>query len=417
MRLLILALAVIIGACAITAADDNDYLAQPDYDYDYSEDPLFPPDLFTREALRSGAVILYMFGLVVVLILIGLLSYFLLVPSILAMTNCCSRVSSAEAAAATIAASLISAPALFTSITGVFLAKSDVGLGSAVGGAVFKLLLMAIVCAFIGRRRVNFKLTWLPLIRNCVFYIVTLVFLVLFMLDELVMQWESGLLLLLYVAFVIVAMITGRMCGRKETMTPAQDIRMTEHDLKGEPLTGQVLDPNQDETKLGADCKIYHPLIYTVSILVLAALSYLMVWWAAVIGETLGVPSTMMGLTVLALGSSLPYLMTCIIIARKGFADSCLSVALGSNIFDLTVGLALPWFLYGIFNGVNVAVSSSGMGCSISLLLLVHLAVLIAVALSGMRFNLCVGLTALVAYVAFVLVAFGFEYALYDCPI
>ena len=41
-----------------------------------------------------------------------------------------------------------SAPELFTSIIGVFIAKSDVGIGTIVGSAVFNILFVIAACAF-----------------------------------------------------------------------------------------------------------------------------------------------------------------------------------------------------------------------------------------------------------------------------
>lgn len=42
----------------------------------------------------------------------------------------------------------------------------------------------------------------------------------------------------------------------------------------------------------------------------IAFYSYLMVWWATTIGVTLGVPTEIMGLTILAAGTSIPDLIT-----------------------------------------------------------------------------------------------------------
>jgi len=45
-----------------------------------------------------------------------------------------------------------------------------------------------------------------------------------------------------------------------------------------------------------------------------------------------------MGLTLLAAGTSIPDLITSVIVARKGFGDMAVSSSVGSNIFDVTVG-------------------------------------------------------------------------------
>lgn len=48
-----------------------------------------------------------------------------------------------------------------------------------------------------------------------------------------------------------------------------------------------------------------------------------------------------MGLTFLAAGTSIPDLITSVIVARKGFGDMAVSSSVGSNIFDVTVGYVL----------------------------------------------------------------------------
>ena len=46
-----------------------------------------------------------------------------------------------------------------------------------------------------------------------------------------------------------------------------------------------------------------------------------------------------MGLTLIAAGTSVPDLITSVIVARKGLGDMAVSSSLGSNLFDICVGL------------------------------------------------------------------------------
>jgi sodium/potassium/calcium exchanger 2 len=68
-----------------------------------------------------------------------------------------------------------------------------------------------------------------------------------------------------------------------------------------------------------------------------------MVWWATIFGDVCGIPQAVMGLTVLAAGTSVPDLMTSIIVARQGYGDMAVSSSIGSNIFDILIGLPIPW--------------------------------------------------------------------------
>ena len=84
--------------------------------------------------------------------------------------------------------------------------------------------------------------------------------------------------------------------------------------------------------------------------------------WTEIIGHTIGVPSYIMGLTLLAAGTSVPELITSVIVAQKGEGDMALSSSIGSNIFDIHIGLGLPWILYIAINKSDITVSMDRLG-------------------------------------------------------
>ena len=79
-----------------------------------------------------------------------------------------------------------------------------------------------------------------------------------------------------------------------------------------------------------------------VGLLVLVISSRLLVWGAVAIAQTLGVSDAVIGLTVVAIGTSLPELAACISAAKKGEDDIALGNVLGSSLFNTlaVVGLA-----------------------------------------------------------------------------
>merc|ERR1719499_1789410 len=85
-----------------------------------------------------------------------------------------------------------------------------------------------------------------------------------------------------------------------------------------------------------------------MSIVWIGIISYIMVYCAAKIGCLLNVGSVFMGLTVLAAGTSLPDALGSIEAARKGKGDMAVANAIGSNVFDILIGLGFPWFLRGL---------------------------------------------------------------------
>ncbi|PSN40021.1 Sodium/potassium/calcium exchanger Nckx30C [Blattella germanica] len=123
-----------------------------------------------------------------------------------------------------------------------------------------------------------------------------------------------------------------------------------------------------------------------------------------------------MGLTFLAAGTSIPDLITSVIVARKGFGDMAVSSSVGSNIFDVTVGLPVPWLLYGIIYGKPVEVNSVGMVCSIAILFMMLLFVILSIACFRWKMNKGLGFTMFLLYFVFVAVSLMFEYKIIVCP-
>lgn len=149
------------------------------------------------------------------------------------------------------------------------------------------------------------------------------------------------------------------------------------------------------------DRKGCYPLTWIMSIVWIAVYSYFMVWWATIIGDSAGIPPVVMGLTFLAAGTSVPDLLTSVIVARQGLGDMAVSSSIGSNIFDVLVGLPIPWLIHGLMIG-PFKVGAESLGLSIALLC-VMLAILVgSIHLSGWKMSKTLGYVMFVAYGLFV---------------
>ena len=84
--------------------------------------------------------------------------------------------------------------------------------------------------------------------------------------------------------------------------------------------------------------------------LVLLGSSRLLVWGAVSIAESMGVSDLVIGLTIVALGTSMPELAATVMSAIKGEHDIALGNVIGSNIFNLLVVLGLP----GLINPATI---------------------------------------------------------------
>lgn len=77
----------------------------------------------------------------------------------------------------------------------------------------------------------------------------------------------------------------------------------------------------------------------------LAGSSRVLVWGATEIALQLGVSELIIGLTIVAIGTSLPELAASVASALKGHTDIALGNVVGSNIFNIAAVMAVPGFL------------------------------------------------------------------------
>jgi K+-dependent Na+/Ca+ exchanger-like protein len=115
--------------------------------------------------------------------------------------------------------------------------------------------------------------------------------------------------------------------------------------------------------------KKYVVFSFTLAIMWIAGFTWVMVWMATAIAETANLDETIMGLTILAAGTSVPDLLTSMIVARQGHGDMAISSSIGSNIFDVTVGLPVPWMVFHIVRGKDVTIKNEGLEITVMLLL------------------------------------------------
>uniref|UniRef100_A0A4W4E9U2 Sodium/calcium exchanger membrane region domain-containing protein n=1 Tax=Electrophorus electricus TaxID=8005 RepID=A0A4W4E9U2_ELEEL len=495
----------------------------------------YPEDLFSLEERRRGAVALHMIGMLYMFIALAIVCDEFFVPALTVIIE--KLAISDDVAGATFMAAGGSAPELFTSVIGVFISHSNVGIGTIVGSAVFNILFVIGMCAVFSKEILN--LTWWPLFRDVSFYILDLVMLIVFFLDNHISYGESIALLLAYATYVLfmkynshVETLVKGLLNRNQvvevvepqpkvsptppllpttakprlqrggssaslhnslmrnsifqlmihTLDPLSEGKFREkasilhkiakkkcqvedaNGVAGElassvrvslspamfPLSKQGDDEDEEDQPLSLSwpesgrkrftylfllpivfplwitlpdvrkptSKKFFPITFLGSICWIAAFSYLMVWWAHQVGETIGITEEIMGLTILAAGTSIPDLITSVIVARKGLGDMAVSSSVGSNIFDITVGLPFPWLLYSLVHELQpVAVSSNGLFCAIVLLFLMLLFVIISIAACKWKMSKLLGFIMFLLYVVFLVVSVMLEDKIITCPV
>jgi len=130
--------------------------------------------------------------------------------------------------------------------------------------------------------------------------------------------------------------------------------------------------------------------------------SWFMVDWCQMIGDTLGIPQVVMGLTFLAAGTSVPDLLSSVIVAKQGHGDMAVSSSVGSNIFDILVGLPVPWLSYGIYHGKPVKVYAASLSVSLAILIAMLIIVVLSIHLSKWVMTKSLGYAMFFFYVVFV---------------
>jgi len=157
-------------------------------------------------------------------------------------------------------------------------------------------------------------------------------------------------------------------------------------------------------------------LTFIGSICFIGMFSFVMVECADILGQTLNIPTFVMGLTVLAAGTSVPDLLSSVIVAKQGEGDMAVSSSIGSNIFDVTVGLPVPWLAFSIHTliydcskGVEVSGSPKALFINISILLFMVALIVVAIKQQNWKMTHGLGYIMFGLYLVYLIVAIYLE--------
>jgi len=218
----------------------------------------------------------------------------------------------------TIVAFGTSAPEMLVSGMAAAAGSREMGIGNAVGSNITNVTLVLGAAALVQPLRVHSRL----LFREIPVLFLSMAVGWFFLWDGELSRMEG--IILLVGMFVLVAWIS--MQGRKQQAEEA------------DVLTGGLEDdeiPNSLSTTRAV-------AIFSVGLLFLLLGSRVLVWGGVGIARDLGVSELVVGLTLVALGTSLPELAASVAAARRGEDDIAVGNVVGSNMFNLLGVLALP---------------------------------------------------------------------------
>ncbi|XP_013179544.1 PREDICTED: sodium/potassium/calcium exchanger 4 isoform X1 [Papilio xuthus] len=154
----------------------------------------------------------------------------------------------------------------------------------------------------------------------------------------------------------------------------------------------------------------WFPLTFVMCIVWIGSLSYIVAWMITIIGDTLMIPDSVMGITFLAAGTSVPEAVSSVIVAKQGHGSMGISNSIGSNTFDILLCLGLPWLIKAALTPAEpghywVKINSMGLEYSAISLLSTLLMLYLTFWLNKFRLDAAVGRACLAMYALFLLLA------------
>lgn len=266
--------------------------------------------------------------------------------------------------AATIVAFGTSAPELFTSVNANLSGYPGISVGNVIGSNIANVLMVVGISAVIApvlidRKEVRVD-TWMMIIATIAMAIAV---------------WAG--ILPLWAGLGMIAMIVAYVFYQYK----ASRIEV-EEDEDAEPVSGNPY------------------LLVTLGIATLVIGSEILVQGAVAGGYALGVPEAVIGMTVIAFGTSVPELTACVAAARKGQSDMIVGGIVGSNIFNILSVMAIsaavkPLIIDPRFAQLDLPVVLAVTAVFAVFLLLVG------------RINRSVGIVMVLSYLAFTAAQYG----------
>jgi len=158
------------------------------------------------------------------------------------------------------------------------------------------------------------------------------------------------------------------------------------------------------------------PLCFMMSMAWLALFSFCVVEVCDIIAYEFDISVTILGFTVAAIGTSFPNVISCIAVSRQGKTGMAIANALGANIQNVFVALALPWFVKALAVG-SFAVSDGDLTASILAMVVTLVMLVMVVLIAGCKMPKWAGVIFLVMYVAYLILQFGEEFGCASWPV
>lgn len=219
----------------------------------------------------------------------------------------------------TVVAMGTSMPEFFVSLMSAIKGTSDLAVGNIIGSNVFNTMAIVGITALVAPMTISRSTVQ----KDIPFAIVASVMLLLMCFDTTLSRLEAGVLFLGFLIFMVYTVRIGMKNGDEQVLN-----------LRPMPIWQMI-----GLLLLGMVCLIGGSDLFVIG--------------AKSVAKTLGVSDAVIGLTIVACGTSLPELATSIVAARKGRSAIAIGNVIGSNVFNILMiigatGLILPMDIQGI---------------------------------------------------------------------
>lgn len=200
----------------------------------------------------------------------------------------------------TIVAMGTSAPEAAVSITASLKGTADIAIGNVVGSNILNVLIILGLTAVITPVAIQKSTLWIEI---PYMMLITIVLIMMGYMGSCVSRWEGGILWVLFIAYLAYLFVLAKK-GKEEN----KEVKTKTWKLLLGAVAGGAI------------------VVWGSDITVDAATG---------IAGAMGMSERFIGLTIVALGTSLPELVTSVTAARKGNADIAIGNIVGSNIFNI----------------------------------------------------------------------------------
>lgn len=274
--------------------------------------------------------------------------------------------------------------AVVASLTG----STDLGVGTVIGSNIWNIAgILGISAAVAGVIQTNKS----GLHRDWLMTLITGLILLFFMLFGDI-SWPAAVVMIVAYCFYLWILIKAQKKHSDETCPPDDSLEK----IKENKLEEEIGEKSEENVTKNVSKKTYLYVLLGLAGLIVGC--RLLVYSADELGGMFGISDMVMGLFVLAVGTSIPELVVTLSSAMKGLHDLSLGTVLGSNTFNILIGIGVPALL------LNVPVDKISLTFDAPVMIFVTLLLMALIKMGKGKLNRWGGIVLMITYMAYAII-------------